>query len=753
MDSTGWHAQRRAAHANDPRYSAAQRGPDGRYQPVEQVYPLDEGFVGGFKPPPPSSVPPPVPEKDNMGVPSSLRPSRGKRTPSNYTVPPPEVRDDGVSRQTSLSSYSTSQLTQMSAVERSHNLRVARMNPQLQFMCGPLLRYDTVDEEGVWNGAALIVTADAGSTYDPHPMLTYRWDPERPTNLKKSHRNGTKSFDLGPHPADPMAAMYSATGGVFTNGSAVEGPNAQKRQVPGQELWVYVGNGGTFTFWRFLIQIPLSQNEMKIRYTVNNGLELEFVVPARNQNMRLATYSCNGFSAGVNADDFRSPGFASGYDPVWVDLLSKHAEQPFHALVGGGDQIYCDGLTREPELQEWVNDPNAEHKRNFPLTQEILSAIDRFYFNHYCHIFRSGAFARANSSIPMMNMADDHDLIDGFGSYPDDLQRAPVFRTIGSRGYFFFLLFQCFINDELDGTSDERGAHVNRSIIIGATGPYIPSPSHSFLSYLGPTSWMLMLDCRAERELDQVCSPEEYRKVFARLHSLPPHVEHLIVQLGIPIAYPRMVFLETMLGSKFNPLTAIGRAGSLGLKGFVNKFNADAELLDDLAERNWLIEQLQLFAQSRRIRVSFLSGDVHCAAVGILKTLPVKKAGDIPPSIDHRYMINVVTSAIVNTPPPNGVLKLVSSLSTKTHRTMHYADTDETMMPIFVKEPDGSPAKSKFIMGRRNWCSVILEPSSGDLLFDIRVEKMKGYGETFGYIARAPAPRWNPMPAGPPVPH
>lgn len=51
---------------------------------------------------------------------------------------------------------------------------------------------------------------------------------------------------------------------------------------------------------------------------------------------------------------------------------------------------------------------------------------------------------------------------------------------------------------------------------------------------------------------------------------------------GIPIAYPRMVFLETALASKFNPLVALGRAGSMGLSGFVNKFNDDAELLDDL---------------------------------------------------------------------------------------------------------------------------------------------------------------------------
>jgi len=55
-----------------------------------------------------------------------------------------------------------------------------------------------------------------------------------------------------------------------------------------------------------------------------------------------------------------------------------------------------------------------------------------------------------------------------------------------------------------------------------------------------------------------------------------------VVQVGIPIAYPRLVFLETALENKFNPLVALGRSGSLGLSGFVNKFNAEAELLDDL---------------------------------------------------------------------------------------------------------------------------------------------------------------------------
>jgi hypothetical protein len=50
-----------------------------------------------------------------------------------------------------------------------------------------------------------------------------------------------------------------------------------------------------------------------------------------------------------------------------------------------------------------------------------------------------------------------------------------------------------------------------------------------------------------------------------------------------------MVFLESALDSKFNPLIHLGRKGSFGLSGFVNKFNAEAELLDDLVSHAHLI--------------------------------------------------------------------------------------------------------------------------------------------------------------------
>lgn len=47
-----------------------------------------------------------------------------------------------------------------------------------------------------------------------------------------------------------------------------------------------------------------------------------------------------------------------------------------------------------------------------------------------------------------------------------------------------------------------------------------------------------------------------------------------------------MVFLEAALESKFNPLLILSRAGAMGLGGFVNRFNEEAELLDDLVRES-----------------------------------------------------------------------------------------------------------------------------------------------------------------------
>jgi len=122
------------------------------------------------------------------------------------------------------------------------------VGPLLRSVLSPLSRakdsaihsYDTV-ERGVWYGAALIVTADSGSIYDPHPLLTYEWDPTQ--DISSRHPRSTTSLDLGPHPADPHSTILPSTS-TITSEPAPSWEKPCREIVPGHEIYVYPGQGG-----------------------------------------------------------------------------------------------------------------------------------------------------------------------------------------------------------------------------------------------------------------------------------------------------------------------------------------------------------------------------------------------------------------------------------------------------------------------------------------------------------------------------
>jgi hypothetical protein len=123
---------------------------------------MQEDFIGGFHPGVSANAPPPLPPKDRH----TLRlPSFGALNASAERVSRTPTVDGGAPWASShpaspTPASSAPDLTGMTAVERSRLLKTARMNPHLQFMCGPLLRYDTLtDDRAVWRGHVMIVSA------------------------------------------------------------------------------------------------------------------------------------------------------------------------------------------------------------------------------------------------------------------------------------------------------------------------------------------------------------------------------------------------------------------------------------------------------------------------------------------------------------------------------------------------------------------------------------------------------------------
>lgn len=101
----------------------------------------------------------------------------------------------------------------------------------------------------------------------------------------------------------------------------------------------------------------------------------------------------------------------------------------------------------------------------------------------------------------MVNIWNDHDIIEGFGSYPDEFMATPVISGLGRIAFKYYLLFQHHSLTE-ETEADEP------SWLLGAQlGPYINQRSRNVFMSLGKEVAFLGLDCRTERLVRIMCFP------------------------------------------------------------------------------------------------------------------------------------------------------------------------------------------------------------------------------------------------------
>lgn len=76
-------------------------------------------------------------------------------------------------------------------------------------------------------------------------------------------------------------------------------------------------------------------------------------------------------------------------------------------------------------------------------------------------------------------------------------------------------------------------------------------------------------------------------------------------------------------------------------------------------------------------------------------------------------MYQIISSAVINAPPSNYVLKLLHAnkplyIPSNGHRSTHTpSDTKEDMMEIFSQDVNGQPREQKRLMGRRNYVACV----------------------------------------------
>ncbi|KAH6604792.1 hypothetical protein Trco_006499 [Trichoderma cornu-damae] len=553
-----------------------------------------------------------------------------------------------------------------------------------EIVCGPLLNYRRM-ERGHWFGSVLVVVKGGGTQVLHEPSLVLR--------------------RAGAH------------------GEAAEAQN-REAQIQGERLYSDRRN----TFWAFGISVPLEPGEVRYEYEMP-GLRFStshkprinsFFIPAITESMRIMFYSCNGFSVGTDEEAWSGPA-------LWNDVMRKHTAAPFHVMVGGGDQIYNDGIRVHGPLRAWTDISNPKKRQEYPFPENLRAECDDYYLQNYLRWYNTAPFSTANGQIPQINIWDDHDIIDGFGSYVDKFMQCDVFRGIGGTAHKYYMLFQHhlppppstytsdFADNDVDGTQGiDPHQLVDTYVAPGRTepqyivgtkpGPYVAEHSFNIYTRLGARIALLGIDARTERTRHQVNYPETYELIFQRLRdelnaaaSSGQPIRHLILLLGIPIAYPRLTWLENILRSPLiGPVKLLNRRFGVG-GGFFNHFDGSVDLLDDLddhytakthkAERARLVVELQKISAEFSVRTTILGGDVHLAALGRFYSNPKLK---VPAEEDSRYMVNVVSSAIVNKPPPQAVANLLARRNKIHHLN---SKTDETLLDLFDKDP-GDSAKT-----------------------------------------------------------
>ncbi|KAI0394049.1 hypothetical protein F5Y17DRAFT_279080 [Xylariaceae sp. FL0594] len=562
-----------------------------------------------------------------------------------------------------------------------------KVHPTNGVYFGPYLRYVNMDvEKGIWLGSIMIVT-DA-----PQPPTVH------------IHQ----SMDLSPNP----------------------------RQLIPHSIYTHQ----RWQFYKYDVDLQMGEATERWTYAVTSHLgctRYEFVVAGRTEmGWRFVAHSGNDFAASTSQNERSKLG---GLGFMWKDVLQKNVDcGGFHAQLGLGDQIYGDRLWKEvPLLKQWLSTPGKENRKHAAWTarheEDVTHAYFHFYTSHFDQPFLREAFAQ----IPHICQIDDHDIFDGYGSYPDYMQNSQVFKNIGRIAVDMYLLFQ-------HHTTLEILRNVSHDMDLFT----ITGQGWHFVKFLGPAVVVVGVDVRSERTQNRVLAGPTYQGLFPKIAMLPPSVQHCIWMVSVPLIYPRLDTMESLantfatgkkaVNAGYNVLgkvtssvagivggkdvvaqgfshvkKAVGKSGLMG--NVVNQFgDLDiGEILKDMwthdskdLERTYLIRTLQGISHQKGLRMTFLSGDVNAAGAGLVH--------DPSHPSDHKTMYQIITSPIVAAPAANYILKMLHSNKTyyvppngQKSAADAFSDTKEDMMEIFHTDASGNPRELKKLMGRRNYVAVV----------------------------------------------
>ncbi|KAJ3016669.1 UNVERIFIED_CONTAM: hypothetical protein HDU68_012092 [Siphonaria sp. JEL0065] len=542
---------------------------------------------------------------------------------------------------------------------------------------------------------------------------------------------------------------------------------------------VLIDSFGAQTFYRYSISLPLREKGQSVQYAVQAATkkyEYYFHVPALSENSHFAFWSCNGFDC-----DQKEPEKFGGVSPLWNDLLRHHSEKPFHVQIGGGDQLYMDGSVNVwdlPVLKQFLETEDIKERRLVEWSLQHEKEVSSCYFRAYTSHFQTEGMRDAFASIPYTFVCDDHDIFDGFGSYPEHQRLSHVHLNIGRIAFRFYLLFQ----------------HHTTFDLAARDHLFPENKGYNWIKQIGPSTLTVAFDVRSRRTEKQIVPQECWDAVFDALNKRldqTPSIKHLVVVATVPVSYPRLELADEIVevveevevgfrglfrsfmglleylrksivgGPKETDLESavehavLGGTGRTSVAAQLLGHFGQPELRDDLIdewthpnhasmeERNHMVSRLQELAAQRRVRVTFTSGDVHICGMGRFRSqVEGNNFSDLYGNDvvrDHRAMYQIISSAIGNAPGPEGVIAFLHTNSrVLSPSTTGLPDTVEEMFELFQHDVDFSEKSHKRLMARRNWCSIKYNPIDDSLNAELHIENTNFAEPSVAYGVRIP---------------
>jgi len=377
------------------------------------------------------------------------------------------------------------------------------------------------------------------------------------------------------------------------------------------------------------------QNENGILQDSNKRDSWEFYIPSINEEVKFAYASCNGFSSPDLLAKINEP------YKLWEKLEENHKKEPFSMLIMGGDQVYADELwSKVLELEKWSK-LKMQDKVKRKASKTMIRQLKDFYEKLYITKWSDKSMSLALATIPTVMMWDDHDIFDGWGSYPEELQNCDVYKNIFNVAKKYFEIFQI---RSLKNTSllSKKNDHYTFSL--------------KFRNY-----HILGLDNRTQRSIHTVMNNEQWKDINKYLDNNILN-DNLLILSAVPIVYRDFSCTESL----------------------VDFTSWQEELTDDLkdhwrakehqGERMRLIMRLFMNIKKRKenkrkTRTVILSGDVHVGALGVINDKENKDK-----------IHQVVSSGIVHTPPSYIEWLGISAITNDNNEFLNEDKTIETSM-------------------------------------------------------------------------